>query len=117
MHTFTGLLEHETWHFQVYAVNMDATGVVGTSNASDTKSVATADGTLPAQPTAVWAAVNKNSPAVWLYWTPPADPDEDKKPGPAGAPVTNYLIQGRPVTGPATAVSYTHLTLPTKRIV
>ena len=93
-YAFDELLEHETWHFQVYAVNMDAVGVVGTSDASDSKSATTDDGLLPLSPTNVWAAVNKNSPAVWLYWTPPADPD--------GAPVTDYLIQGRPVTAPET---------------
>ena len=84
------MLEHETWNFQVYAVNEDASGEVGASNASDSESEITADGLIPEEPTAVWAAVNKNSPGVWLYWTPPADPD--------GAPVTDYLIQGRPIT-------------------
>ena len=70
-YTFKGLLEHETWHFQVYAVNEDASGEVGNSNPSDTESLATADGDIPAHPTDVWAAVNKGSPGVWLYWKPP----------------------------------------------
>ena len=89
-YTFKGLLEHETWHFQVYAVNEDASSEVGASNASDSMSKITANGLMPAEPTAVWAAVNKNSPGIWLYWTPPEEPD--------GAPVTDYLIQGRPIT-------------------
>ena len=96
-YTFRGLLEHETWHFQVYAVNEDASGEVGNSNPSDSESLATADGSIPAHPTAVWAAVNKSSPGVWLYWTPPANP--------AGAPVTDYLVQGRPITSNSTEVT------------
>ena len=32
VYTFKGLFEHQTWHYQVYAVNEDATGEVGTSN-------------------------------------------------------------------------------------
>ena len=96
-YTFEDLLEHETWHFQVYAVNEDASGEVGNSNASDSESQITADGDIPSEPTAVWAAVNKNSPGIWLYWTPP-DPE------PAGAPITDYLIQGRPITTPDTDV-------------
>ena len=95
-YTFKDLLEHETWHFQVYAVNEDASGEVGASNASDSMAETTADGEIPAAPTAFWAAVNKNSPGIWLYWTPPADPD--------GAPITDYLIQGRPITTPDTDV-------------
>ena len=89
-YTFKNLLEHETWNFQVYAVNEDASGEVGPSDPSDSKSEITADGLIPEEPTAVWAAVNKNSLGVWLYWTPPDDPK--------GAPVTDYLIQGRPIT-------------------
>ena len=46
-YTFTKLREHETWHFQVYALNEDASGDVGTSQASDSKSAATDDGLLP----------------------------------------------------------------------
>ena len=90
-YTFKNLLEHETWHFQVYAVNEDASGEVDTSNPSDSESEITTDGEIPAEPDRdVWAAVNKNSPGVWLYWTPPEDPN--------GAPVTDYFIQGRPIT-------------------
>ena len=37
-YTFKKLLEHQTWHFQVYALNEDASGDVGTSQASDSKS-------------------------------------------------------------------------------
>ena len=96
MYTFKNLLEHETWHFQVYAVNEDASGEVGASNPSDSMAEITADGLIPAKPDAVWAAVNKNSHGVWLYWRQPADPD--------GAPITDYLIQGRPITTPDTDV-------------
>ena len=47
-YTFKKLLEHQTWHFQVYAENEDASGMVGTSQASDSKSATTHDGLLPA---------------------------------------------------------------------
>ena len=89
-YTFTKLLEHQTWHFQVYALNEDAVGEVGTSPASDSKSEATDDGLLPAKPTYLWAAVNAATKAIWLHWDEPKDP--------AGAPVNGYLVQGLPMT-------------------
>ena len=90
VYTFTKLLEHQVWHYQVYAVNEDATGEVGTSNPSDSKSATTDDGTLPSMPLNLWSAVNKSSTGIWLEWKQPRNP--------AGAPVTDYLIQGRPMT-------------------
>ena len=89
-YTFKKLLEHQTWHFQVYALNEDAMGDVGTSQASDSKSAPTDDGLLPAAPTDLWAAVNVSTKAIWVHWDEPKDP--------AGAPVNGYLVQGRPIT-------------------
>ena len=89
-YTFKKLLEHQTWHFQVYAENEDAIGMVGTSQASDSKSATTDDGLLPAKPDELWAAVNQSTKAIWIHWDEPKDPD--------GAPVNGYLVQGRPMT-------------------
>ncbi len=89
-YTFDGLLEHQTWHFQIYAVNEDAMGTVGTGDASDSKSATTDDGVLPAPPTDLWASVNRSENDIRIYWEVPDDP--------AGAPVNGYLIQGRPMT-------------------
>ena len=89
-YTFKKLLEHQTWHFQVYALNEDYVGDVGTSLASDSKSAATHDGVLPAAPTDLWSAVNEGTKAIWIHWDEPKNPD--------GAPVNGYLIQGRPMT-------------------
>ena len=106
-YTFTKLLEHQIWHYEVYALNEDALGVVGTSNPSDTTSTTTKDSVLPnfqkgtvtdlmslggeeqvhANP---FAAVKKGSPGIFLSWTAPKDPD--------GAPVTDYIVHARPVT-------------------
>ena len=89
-YTFKKLLEHQPWHFQVYALNEDASGEVGTSLASDSKSAVTDDGLLPGAPTDLWAAVNKSTKAIWIHWAEPKNPD--------GAPVNGYLVQGRPIT-------------------
>ena len=105
-YTFTELLEHQTWHFQVYALNQDSSGDVGTSNPSDTKSATTEDSVLPnfgkvsasnltllggkdqvhANP---FAAVKKTSPGIFVSWNAPADPE--------GAPVTDYIVHARPI--------------------
>ena len=95
-YTFTKLREHETWNFQVYALNEDYSGYVGTSQASDSKSAATDDGLLPAAPTNLWSAVNAATNALWVHWKEPKNPD--------GAPVNGYLIQGRPITDEKGAV-------------
>ena len=89
-YTFTKLREHETWHFQIYASNEDASGYVDTSQASDSKSDDTDDGLLPAEPTNLWTAVNAAQQAIWIHWDEPKDRD--------GAPVNGYLVQGRPIT-------------------
>ena len=89
-YTFTKLREHETWHFQAYALNEDYSGDVGTSQASDSKSAATDDGLLPDAATDLWAAVNAATRAIWIHWDEPEDPD--------GAEVNGYLVQGRPIT-------------------
>ena len=95
-YTFKKLLEHQTWHFQVYALNEDASGDVGTSRASDSKSAPTDDGLLPAAPTELWSAVNAATKAIWIHWAEPKNPD--------GAPVNGYLVQGRPITDEKGAV-------------
>ena len=95
-YTFVKIREHETWHFQVYALNEDAMGDVGTSQASDSKSAATDDGLLPAAPTNLWSAVNAATNGLWVYWKEPKDPD--------GAPVNGYLVQGLPITDEYDAV-------------
>ena len=89
-YTFKKLLEHQTWHFQAYALNEDASGDVGTSRASDSKSAITDDGLLPGAPTELWSAVNAATKAIWIHWAEPKNPD--------GAPVNGYLVQGRPIT-------------------
>ena len=85
-YTFDGLLEHQTWHFQVYAVNEDATGHLGTGAASDSKSAKTDEGCCPPhRPVGVGEQVEND---IRLYWEVPDDP--------AGAPVNRLPDPGTP---------------------
>ena len=88
------LLEHETWYYRVYAINSE-----GESPASNAPKLATMDSFVPGPPRNLFAGINPESPTIWLYWDEPIPEGEtDHVPTP-GAPITGYLVQGRPGDG------------------
>ena len=97
-YTNDGLLEHQIWYYRVSAINS-----VGESKTSNAPKTPTEDGVPPGLPLRLFAGINPESErTIWLYWDAPEDDpsttDADES-DPAGAPITGYLIQGRPHNG------------------
>ena len=91
-HVDDDLLEHQEWYYRVYAINSEGRSL----QASNAPSASTNDGTEPAMPRALIAGVNPNSPVIWLYWDAPYDTAAEEATALPGAPITGYLVQGRP---------------------
>ena len=85
------LLEHEPWYYRVYAINSE-----GESEASNAPKLITMDSVVPAAPRNLFAGINPESPTMWLYWDEPPAEGETGYIATPGAPITGYLVQGRP---------------------